>query len=93
MMGSLGHNTHVDVNVIVEQVLWGELQSLVDSGVLWGLSVLIISIVADVGGTGRDPEGDSMSTGSTLGIGDGLLMADRCWSNCLIHGREVLADD
>ena len=53
-MGNLGHNTLVDVNDTVEQVLWGELLSLLDSlselldavddsDVLRGLSMLIFS--------------------------------------------------
>ena len=30
--------------------------------------------------------------GATLGIGAGLLMADRCCSSCSTHGRDALAE-
>ena len=59
--------------------------------VLQGLSAPIISGLASVGGTGQDPEGNSMSTGATLGIGLDCLMVDRCCSSCSTHGRKALA--
>ena len=42
----------------------------------------IFSGVLSVGGTGRVPEGNSSCTGLTLGLGEGLLRADRCCRSC-----------
>ena len=72
------------------------LSELLDIGddfvVLLGLSMLTFSCVSGVEGAGQVPEGSSMSTVLTLGIGEGLLRADRCCSGCSTHGREVLAE-
>ena len=94
--GVLGCNTHVDVDETAEKVLWGESLLLLDSlseslvvsadtGILQGLSTPIISSLAGVGGAGRDPDANVMSTGATILIGVGLLMVDSCCSNCLMH--------
>ena len=98
VMGNLGLNTLDAVNV-TEQALWGEslllLDSLVvrgDSDILWGLSMLICSSMSGVESAGQMPELNSMSIGLILGIGAGLLMADRCCSSCLTYGREASAE-
>ena len=63
-----------------------------DLDAMGGLSMPIFSSISGVEDTGKVPEGNSVSTGSTLGIGPGLLMADRWCRSCLTHGREALAE-
>ena len=106
MIDNLGHSTWVDAVDVMEAVLWGESLSLLllgwlllsklvaagsDSDVSWGLCTQIFSSVAGVGGTGQVPEGNLMSTGATLGIGEGLLIVNRCCSSCSTHRRDEFA--
>ena len=105
VMGNLGHNTSCQMWMILWSRCYGErhchcwiccqeLLVVIALTLMYfhGLSMLIISSVAGVEGTGQMPEGNSMSTGATLEIEAGLLTADRCCNSCLTHGREALPD-